>query len=183
MDFTLASCRWYKNLNKRKVEHLCWSIQEPTSPQHLSYSAMPSMPQKLRSSASTKSIACIAKWACLQSAMSSDIVEAETHKNKFALFMLFHTKEKHYFHVCTATTPIFLTLCYRRHFAMNLSHQDAHNLLGSEIAKKIKLDHNLLNFTLICPQATHTHSEGTFPNGNMGFLRISHHTVGPCPVT
>lgn len=173
MDFTLASCRWYKDFNKRKVEHLRWRIQEPTFPQDLSYSAMPlpSMPQKLPSSVSTESIAWFAKWACLQSAMSSDILEAETHKkNKFAVAVLFHTTEKHYSCVCTATTPIFLTLCYRGHFAMNLSHQDAHALLGSEIAKKTKLDHNLLNFTLIRPPASHMHSEGTFPKQKFGIL-------------
>lgn len=44
--------------------------------------------------------------------MSIDTLEAERHgKNKFALAVLLHTKEKHYSHVCTVTTLLFL-ICY-----------------------------------------------------------------------
>lgn len=74
--------------------------------------ALPIVSQKLPNSTSTKSIALFARWACLQSAMSSDTLEAERHKkNKFAVAVLLHIKEKHYSHVCTVITLI-LSISY-----------------------------------------------------------------------
>lgn len=110
---------------------------------------LPSMPQKLPSCVSTKPTTWCARWACLQSAMSSDTLEAERHKNKtFAVAFqgktVFPCLHSH-------SSDSSDTLCNRGHFGMSHSHQGACTLLRSGITQQLSYSIASLTVTLICP--------------------------------
>lgn len=147
---------------------------------------LPIVSQKLPNSTSTKSIALFARWACLQSAMSSDTLEAERHKkNKFAvayqrkaLFPCLHSHNSDSFDV----------LCDRGHFMMNHSHQVSCTLLGSDTAEQLSQITAYSPSRSSVPQTNHMHCcyiKGALPKRKYGFLRylLYHYTTGLCPFT